>query len=346
MKEILNIIGQFKIEGEVIDIFPYGNGLINKTYKVVTSNKNYLLQEMNSNVFTNPKDIIYNIELVSDHIRNKGYQTLKLISSVDGNNYVFNDNKCYRIYDFIENSKTLPSQISNHVLELVSYYYGRFTSILSDFDVSLLNNNIPEFHNTLYRYNDMLKSIKDDEFDRAKEVVKEIEYLKSCKDYYSIIVDKLNSNELPYRVCHNDTKIDNLLVDYNDELLSVIDFDTLMPGSLLYDFGDLARSSLLFSMDERKNINLDTFKCVVRGFYNATKQIITKEEISLLATSIYIITLELAMRFLTDYLKGDKYFKSNYIGHNLDRCKKQISLSKAIFVNLDKMNQIVKDICN
>lgn len=344
MNELFAICNKFKFLGETLEVFPYGKGLINKTYKVVTSKENYLLQEMNINIFHNPEDIISNIIKVTNHIKNKGYKSLTLIESVDGKYFVKDGTRYFRAYFFIENAKTFISPISNHALELVSYYYGRFVTILNDFDALKLNNIIPNFHNTLYRYEALVNSIKEDKYNRVKDCKDEIEYLLSNKDYYSLIIDKLKNKELPYRVTHNDTKIDNILVDYDDELLAVIDFDTLMPGSLLYDFGDLTRSSLLSSMKDN-NISLKTFECLVRGYYHATKNIITKEEVSLLSLSSFIITLELAMRFLGDYLDGDKYFSSKYDGHNLDRCKKQISLARAIFVNLDNMNNIVNKIC-
>lgn len=345
MNDLIDVVKEFNINGNVLDIFPYGNGLINKTYKIVTDKNNYLLQELNTSIFLNPVGIMENIEKVTNHIKIKTNKTLNLINTKDNKIYLNYQNRYFRIYDFIENSKSFSCPISNDSLKNISYYYGQFISLLSDFNSLSLYESIPNFHNTVDRFKIFKSALDIDKFSRADKCYDEIQYLLNNSKYAPIIVDALNNKEIPYRVIHNDTKIDNILVDDKNNLLAVIDLDTLMPGSLLFDFGDLCRSSLLLDNNE-SYINLDTFKTVVEGFYNATKNIITNKEINLLAISVYIITYELSLRFLSDYLSGDIYFKSKYDRHNLDRAKKQITLCKSIYKNLDIMNNIVNDICN
>lgn len=356
-----SILKNFLIEGELVSCEPYGNGHINETYLAVFTNngerKRYILQKINSKLFNPVEKLMKNIELVTEFNRQKikdrggdpDRESLTIVKTVDGKTFYKQDEDNYfRVYIFIEN--TVAYQVVKNPKDF--YYsaiaFGNFNNLLSEFDASLLHETIAKFHDTKKRYNDFLTALEKDEFDRAKECQEEIAFIKAREDYYGKIVDLLESGEMPLRVTHNDTKLNNVLLDdKTGKPVAVIDLDTIMPGLCGYDFGDGARSICCTTEEDETDLNLvkfdlDRFESFTKGYFKYLKKTVTPEEKATFALSVYVMTIELASRFLQDYLNGDTYFKITSKKHNLIRTRCQIALCKDIYSKLDKMKEIVK----
>lgn len=359
VKEIAN---NFKFKGNLINIEENNQGNINKTYILTYDHNKYLLQKINSNVFKEPYLVMKNIELVTKHIKKKlkvlndnNHKTLNIIKTINNENmYIYTNSdgeqEYYRAFDYIEDCISYDSfNDSKNALELayqVGKSFGNFQSLLKDFPISLLNETIKDFHNTPKRFNDLLLSIENNITDRAfkysKEIVVLISKLKEC----SIIMDNLGKS-IPIRVTHNDTKLNNILMNKNtNEGLAIIDLDTVMPGSILFDIGDGIRSACSNALEDEtdKNkiyFNLDLIKEYLRGFLEETYDFLTQDEINYMGLSIKIITYEQTIRFLTDYINGDTYFKIKYKEHNKDRFLNQYILLQDIEIKLDEINEFI-----
>ncbi|MDE7214024.1 MAG: aminoglycoside phosphotransferase family protein, partial [Anaeroplasmataceae bacterium] len=228
--------------------------------------------------------------------------------------------------------------------------FGEFQNHLASFDASLLSETIPNFHNTPKRYLDFEVALKEDKFNRAKDCKDEIEFILNRKDTLSQVVEGLNDGSIPLRVTHNDTKLNNILMDEKThQARAVIDLDTIMPGSMLYDFGDSIRFGASTAAEDEKDLNkvhFDTelFEAYARGFCEAVYKSITPRELELLPYSAYLLTTECGMRFLTDYLSGDTYFATKYPEHNLVRTRTQLKLAGEIEKNIKKLQAIVQEI--
>ena len=224
--------------------------------------------------------------------------------------------------------------------------------MLDGYPMESLYETIPNFHNTKSRYFDFLESVVKNPCDRAKNVLKEIKFIADRSQKLGIIVDLIDNKEIPLRVTHNDTKINNVLMDkYTNEAICVIDLDTVMPGSALYDFGDAIRSGAATTFEddtklENVGINMEYFTSFTKAYLSETKDILNEKEIELLPFSCILLTIELAMRFLTDYLNGDTYFKCDYDNHNLDRARNQIALVKDMEIKYELMQEIVNKLIN
>lgn len=353
--QIKEIVKNFPFEGELIDVTPISEGLINTTYKADFSQKAYIIQKINTNVFKNPDELMQNISSVTDFLaekmRNNGEnperQTLNFLKTSDGKLYYKDSNgDCWRSYVYIDNCYTLSGKCSNDEIYEAAKGFGRFQYYLSDFNGETLFETIKDFHFTPGRYENLLKAIENDAAGRADSVREEIDFLLSLKDEVSIVSDMLKSGELPLRVTHNDTKINNVLFDSDSrKAICVIDLDTIMPGSALYDFGDGIRTSAATTEEDnpdtsKMGIDEDIYASYVRGFLDGTAGSLTKKEIELLPFSVKLLTAEVAMRFLTDYLEGDVYFRILSPEHNLNRTRAQIKLIKDIDLKMDRLNEI------
>ncbi|MBQ3021146.1 MAG: phosphotransferase [Bacilli bacterium] len=360
---IKDIIKNFKIDGEIVSIEANNTGNINRTYMVTVNkdgkDKRYIVQKINTTVFNEPYLLMNNIENVTNYCRNYLEQngedikrgTLSVVRTIDNKNlYRTKDNEYYRMYDFVENAISYDKAENEEMFYNVGKACGHFVRMLDGYPMDELDETIPNFHNTKSRYDDLINSIKKDPVGRAKMVMPEILFVLKRSDQVSQIVDLIDKGEIPLRVTHNDTKINNVLMDKNtNEAICMIDLDTVMPGSALYDFGDAVRSGAAKTIEDDPNlenagINLDYFKSFTEAYLSETKDILTKTEIDYLAFSCILLTLELAIRFLTDYINGDTYFKCNYENHNLDRVRNQIALVKDMEKNYVNMNNIVRKI--
>lgn len=351
-KDLKEALSNFNLIGKLKSISPYGEGHINETYLVRTTNKDYILQKMNTNVFPNHENLMENILNVTTYLTKKNIETLKLNYTKDNHHYLIRDYGCFRLYDFIVNSITFQSAPSDKVFELSGFSFGEFQNHLADFDTSKLKEVIKDFHNTPVRYKNFLNALKENPKNRAKEIEKETKFIKDRANTYNIITDLLKENKIPTRVTHNDTKLNNILFDANTNLpRAVIDLDTIMPGSLLYDFGDSIRFGANTAKEDEKDLNkisisLPLFKSYSKGYLKALKKTITKKELELLPYSAYLLTIECGIRFLTDYLLGDVYFNIKYNNHNLVRARNQLKLASDIQKNKLKLKTIINGLYN
>lgn len=327
-------------------------GIINNTFVVTdTTGKKYILQEINSNIFKDIDGLMNNIENVTDFLRNKieseggdpSRETLT-INKCQSNDKNFlevidaNKNKHYfRLYDYIDNACTY-DEASEKYLREAGKGFGKFQKQLNDFDSSLLVESIPDFHNTRKRLETFLHSLdeayKTKDADYISKAYPSIKYALLNANNSNIIMDALQTGKIPTRVVHNDTKLNNVMLDTStDEALCVIDLDTIMPGSMLFDYGDAIRYCANAGLEDDVNLDnvhldINKFKAFTEGFLSEIAPIITKEELGLMATAPIVLTYELGLRFLTDYLDGNKYFKcdNSRPEHNLERTKAQFKL--------------------
>ena len=358
MFETIRMIGgKFRIGGKLYSFDPIILGNINSTYKVTYqqedgSFRNYLFQGVNTSVFTNPVKIMENIDRVTTFIREKYPHQLSLhfYHTENGDIYYVADDHCFwRVSNYVE-SITFNSTDDLEVIESTGEAFGNFQMQLSDFDGSLLHETIPDFHNTQKRLDTLFKDAERDVCGRVAEVREELDYIRSVKDVASELSIRFAKGEIPTRVTHNDTKANNVLFDRKTRRpLVVIDLDTIMPGMAMYDFGDAVRFIANTSEEDEKDIScvyFDTakFRAFCNGFIGKVKNSLTQYEIDNLVLASFSITIELAARFLDDYIVGDTYFKCKYPGHNLVRTRCQLKLAKDIMNKFDELNWIVRDV--
>ena len=355
------IVAQFNVDGELIACDGYGEGHINQTYLAVFEKggvkTNYILQKINHNLFTNVPALMNNIKQVTEFNRQKiiarggnpDRESLSLVYTKDGNTFYY-DSECdgyFRMYKFIENA------VAYQVVEKPEHFYqsavafGNFANLLAEFDASGLYEVIPNFHNTEKRFKDFCASVEQDKMGRAKSVEKEIEFVLSRKHYCGRIVSLLRSGEMPTKVTHNDTKLNNVMLDEKTgKPVAVIDLDTIMPGSICYDFGDSIRFGCNPAVEDEKDLskvvfNIELFEAYAKGYLSALGESVTKIEKDNLAFGAILMTYECGMRFLADYLDGDVYFRRKRPGQNLDRARTQFKLIEDMEKLLPKMQEII-----
>lgn len=359
--KIEDIINKFALKGSTIEIKENNVGNINKTYIITTKDEKehkYVLQRINTTVFNEPYLLMQNIESVTEYykkyikINHEDVErgTLSVIKTKNNSNlFRTSNNEYYRMYNYVDNAVTYDKSENAEMFYNVGKAFGHFVKVLNDYPIDKLSETIPNFHNSKVRLNDFLKDIKRDPCDRVKDVLAEIVYIIKRQDELGIIVDLMEQGKIPKRVTHNDTKINNVLIDEKTKkAICVIDLDTVMPGSALYDFGDAIRSGAATTYEDDPNlenvgINMEYFRKFTEAYLSETKEILTQQEIDNLALSCRIITLELAMRFLNDYINGDTYFKCDYEKHNLVRARNQIKLVDEMEKHYQEMNKIIKE---
>ena len=332
------------------------NGNINKTYKVsfITpeeKRKYYVFQLVNTYVFKNPAEIMKNIDLVTSHIRekNKNGTVLCYYSTEKGENYVaYGEDGFWRVMNYID-SITFSETSDLGVIRSAGRAFGSFQNQLADFDGSRLYETIKDFHNTGKRIADLFVNARNNPLGRAESAEKELEYIASVAERASELSRRYENGEFPVRVTHNDTKANNVLFERKTlEPLAVIDLDTVMPGMAMYDFGDGARfiaSSAPEDEEDTEKVWLDEekFAAFSRGFIGEIKGRLTPTELELMVLGTFSVTVELASRFLNDYLCGDLYFKTTRPHHNLIRAKCQLTLAKDIIKKYEELQDIVRD---
>lgn len=343
-------IASFRIDGTPIDCKEYGAGHINATYQVLTdSGESYILQRINRFVFTDPKLVMENIGAICAYLRERaGDQTATpcFVTDLEGKYYHIDDDgeywRCYRFVDGL--CLNLPESDTDLYESAVAF--GRFQELLRDFPAETLREPIPMFHNTVNRYRQLREALEADRVGRVKESQAELDFLFAREQDAGLIVNLLDSGELPLRVTHNDTKLNNVLLDRSTrKALCVLDLDTVMPGSSLYDFGDSIRFGAATAAEDepdtgKMGIDLHLFRVYTAGYLAACHSL-TEREIALLPQGARIITLELAARFLADYLDGDRYFRVAYPDHNLVRARAQIKLVADMEAHMEELEAIV-----
>ena len=358
MQEIIKKIGTaFRLPGTLLSYETITNGNINATYRVTYRNddgsqKSYIFQRVNTVVFKNPVQIMQNIDLVTTHIRRKcpDEQTLHFHHTEDGRNYFFaEENAFWRVMNWVD-SITFDTCSDLAVIEATGKAFGHFQNQLSDFDGAQLFETIPDFHNTRKRLDTLFEHIIEDPCGRAQSVADEIEYISSVRWLAGGLSVQYNKGAFPVRVTHNDTKSNNVLFDRETHRpILVIDLDTVMPGMAMYDFGDAVRFIASTAAEDESDLGcvfFDTakFRAFCKGFIGEVIHGLTQPEIDSLVLAAFSITIELAARFLDDYVTGDKYFRISYPQHNLVRTRCQLTLAKDILRKRDELEWIVRDI--
>lgn len=351
-KKMDHIINHFDIKFHAQE---YGGGNINDSYRVTPVCK-YMLQKVNTNVFQNIDYVMDNVQAVTAHIRKKLLAsrrspetgTLHYLMSDQGKRYYRDENgDVYRMFRFIDNSFSYDVADDPEILYEAAKLFGDFQNMLADFPVDQLYEVIPDFHNTKVRFENFKKALAENKSGRADQCQNEIDFVMARDGDVGVIVDALASGEIPLRVTHNDTKLNNTLFDIDtNKGLCVIDLDTVMPGSLLYDFGDALRVGGSSAAEDEKDTNMiwlveENFEYFTRGFIEELPNI-TERELELLPFSVKLMSLECGMRFLTDYLDGDTYFKTSYPEHNIVRARAQFKLVRDIEAKMDKLGEIVR----
>lgn len=349
------IVGQFAIAGEFVYCERYGEGHINDTYKVTMAEDgkevHYILQRINDRLFPDVEKLMHNIGLVTDFccksvIARGGdplRECLTLIRIKDGKAYYCDGENSFRMYSFIENATSYQSVRNPRDFYESAVAFGNFANLLAGFDASQLYEVLPDFHNTRVRYANFTAAVQKDVCGRAKEVRVEIDWVNAHSDLCGKIVDKIATCEIPLRVTHNDTKLNNVMLDdATGKGIAVIDLDTVMPGSLCYDFGDSIRFGCNSAAEDEPDVGkvhfrFDLYETYLEGYLSAVGESITETERELLPWGAMLMTYECGIRFLTDYLEGDVYFKTRREGHNLDRARTQFKLVDEMLAAFDKM---------
>jgi hypothetical protein len=348
----------FDIDGDFISAAPYGSGHINDSYCAVFQRNGaasrYLLQRINHHIFRNPVVLMQNIERVTAHLaaqveshpdRNRRVLTL-IPSRADGPLHVDSERNYWRAYRFIENATTYNSVESADQAYQAARAFGEFQRMLADLPAPRLHDTIPDFHHTPRRFAALERAISADVAGRVNLAGPEIEFALARKPLSSALLDAA----LPERVTHNDTKINNVLLDdVTGEGTCVIDLDTVMPGLAAYDFGDMVRTATSPAPEDevdlsRVSMQFPLFEALARGYLSTARGFLTPAEKEHLAISGKVITFEIGIRFLTDYLSGDTYFKVHRQGHNLDRCRSQFKLLESIEQQEGQMNKLIRSI--
>ena len=353
----------FRIPGELMEYDLLTSGNINTTYYVVCQDgeeqKGYLAQKVNSYVFKEPEKVMHNIELVTEHIRRQneargifGRRTrLHFHHTAEGKNFLMlNDGEFWRLSNFVEDSLSFDTAEDAKVLQMSGKAFGQFARQLADFDATQLYETIPHFHDTRRRLETFFAHVAEDPCGRCAEVRAEIEQIRAAREFACRLNEMVDSGELPLRVTHNDTKTNNVLFDKDTlEPLVVIDLDTVMPGLAAHDFGDTIRFAANTAAEDEPDVskvslNLELYKAFAEGYIGAAGDLLTPAELESMALGAATITLELASRFLDDYITGDKYFKTLYPGHNLVRTRCQLALFADMMAKMDRMQEIVREI--
>ena len=346
-KIIFEVANNFKLEGDISNILPYGTGLINNTFLIKTNKIDYILQKINNFVFKNPEKLMENIYLVTKYIKRKGGNSLELIKTKD--NLLLKKNKSgyYRCYKMIKNSKSYDTVIDDKILFRVGKTISSFQNLLKDYDINKISTTIPNFHDLKFRYYELINTFKVSNLQK-KEEVKELFYqiIKEYKEEIKLsnIIEK---GLIEKRICHYDTKLNNFLFLENKKDC-LIDLDTVMPGISIFDFGDCARNVLTDIKEDESDafikLNFKHFAYLVIGYLSIGKNYLSNIEINNLVNSIKLISLELSIRFLTDYLNDNIYFKIDYEKHNLKRSLCQFNIFKNVKENSFILNNIVINI--
>ena len=363
-EEHLKIVGsRFTILGDFVTGASFGSGHINDsfavTYHQAGTPVRYVFQRINHGVFIDPVGLMDNIARVTGHnqkalesaggnVSDRSRRGLTIVPAYDGEPYVRDDAGYYwRCFLFLENAKTY-DQIENAAQAYqAAAAFGRFQQLLADLGGPRLHETIPDFHHTSKRFQTLLETVDRDPCNRAIEVKKEIEFFTQREPDTRRLLDLHQQGLLPERVTHNDCKLNNVMLDKETGAgLCVIDLDTVMHGLALYDFGDLVRTATSPALEDEPDVSKVTmqmpmFQSLVQGYLHGTGEMLTAEEIEQIPFSGKLITLEIGIRFLTDFLEGDKYYKVHRDGHNLDRCRTQIALVSSIEKQLDAMHAVV-----
>ena len=349
------VLPHFALEGSPVSCKEYGSGHINSTYQVKTdSGKVYILQRINKYVFSNPKAVMENVGAITEYLRDRVEDQSEILHFQQADNgtyyYVDTDGEFWRCYEYADGI-CLEAPESDRDFYESAIAFGRFQEMLADFPAAELHETIPLFHNTVDRYRQFHEALEKDEAGRAKKIPGEINFVLERENEAGTICNLLDSGELPLRVTHNDTKLNNVLLNRKTrKALCVLDLDTVMPGSALYDFGDSIRFGAATAAEDERDLSrmemsLERFRIFTRGYVRSCPGL-TQKELELLPLGAKTMTMECGVRFLTDYLDGDHYFAVHRDGQNLDRARTQFRLVADMEKKWNEMQKIVAEEAN
>jgi len=349
-KQLQEISKQFQIYGEILHAETFKIGHINETYSATYDQGGmrvrYIHQKINRSVFKNPASVMKNLVRVTTHIRKKleaqnvrdvTRRSLIVIPTRDGESYFLNGgSEFWRTFVFVEGVETFEAVQSPEQALQAGRAFGEFQRLLVDLPGERLSETIPDFHNTRKRFGALQQAIQKDRYNRAKDARAEIEFALKHEPIVDIILNAMARRKIPERITHNDTKFNNVMLDVlTGEAMCVVDLDTVMPGCALYDFGDMVRTTTSPTLEDETDLSkvkmqMPMFKKLAEGYLATAGQFLTKAEKSYIAFSGKLITFEIGIRFLTDFLSGDTYFRIHRPDHNLDRCRTQFKLVESI----------------
>ena len=360
-KQLQDISKKFQIYGEILHAETLKIGHINETYTATYdqggTRVRYIHQKINRNVFKNPAGVMKNVMRVTTHLRKKlearnprdlTRRSLVVIPTRDGKSYYQNgDSEVWRTFVFVEGVETYEAVQSPPQAFQAGRAFGEFQSLLVDLPGERLIETIPDFHNSRKRFSALQQAVQRDHYNRAKGAKPEIEFALARAKIVDVILEAMARGRIPERVTHNDTKFNNVMLDVlTGEAMCIVDLDTVMPGCALYDFGDMVRTTTSPTLEDELDLSkvkmqMPMFKKLAEGYLSTAGQFLTKAEKAHIAFSGKLITFEIGIRFLTDYLSGDTYFRIHRPAHNLDRCRTQFKLVESIERQEDAMQSYV-----
>ncbi len=350
---------KFKIEGNIVSSVPFGSGHINDTFKIVTDSdkkEQYLLQRINHHVFRNVDGLMDNIERVCLHLKQKlahlgqeevAKRTMTLIPTWDGQHYYKDEQGDYwRVFILIPETRSYDILETTDQAFSGGMAFGQFQKQLSDLDPTTIVEVLPNFHNIEFRMNNLREAIANDRVNRVAEVQDLLDYIFEREDKMRTILELGRANKLPLRITHNDTKFNNVLLDSNDQVQCVIDLDTVMPGYVAYDFGDAIRTIINSAAEDEADLskivlNVPLFEAFTAGYLSEAKEFLNETEVESLIHGVHLLPYMQAVRFLTDYIDGDTYYKIAYPEHNLVRTKAQLKLVQELEANHKVLTDIL-----
>lgn len=361
-EELKDVGKRFLFQGAIKSIIPYGDGHINDTYKVTcvdstNATHNYILQRINHNIFNRVDKLMQNIVMVTNFLNQNfdtntccTYEVLTLVKTIEGDNYcLLSDGSYWRSYIFVKKAISYSYTDDTTIIYNAARAFGAFQAALRDFPAGELWPVIPDFHNTYKRYCNFKVAVAKDRYQRKQFCQDSIDFVHKKEYLASMFSKHIENGTLPLRVTHNDTKINNVLIDAQSKVARcVIDLDTVMSGSLLFDYGDAIRTISSTEREDSQNldtlkVDLDKFKAFTKGYLDAVGNFLSPIERELLPYAGIIMTYECGMRFLTDYLEGDHYFKTTFLKHNLIRAQNQFKLVEALENTLDVIEEIINN---
>lgn len=351
----------FKLEGEIIDSVPFGSGHINDTFKITTNslqNNLYLLQRINHHIFQDVEGLMNNIESVCKHLKEKLAhlgekevlkRTMTIVPTYENKNYYQDENGDYwRVFHLIPETRSYDILETQEQAYSGGMAFGQFQKQLSDLDPKTIVEILPNFHNIEFRLSNLRDAIEKNPAKRVEKIQDLLDYIFEREEKMRTVLELGRSNKLPLRITHNDTKFNNVLLDKDDNVQCVIDLDTVMPGYVAYDFGDAIRTIINSAAEDEADLskivlNIPLFQSFTAGYLSEAKEFLTDAEVDSLIPAVHLLPYMQAVRFLTDYINGDTYYKIAYPEHNLVRTKAQLKLVHELEVNNDKLTGILAE---
>ncbi len=361
---IYKLIAAFKIDADIASVVPFGSGHINDTYRIKNKNPNgvdYLLQRVNHYVFKDVAVLMQNLIYVTEHLKEKlaeipgsdlEKEVMTIVETRDGKPYFKDDGGNYwRVFHFLKDTRSYDQVTTSQQAYEGGKAFGRFQSLLADLDPALIKDTIPDFHNIESRLAKFEQAVDTDKVGRLHKVLPEREFIRQRADQMSEILRLGRAGLLPLRIVHNDTKFNNVLLNSEDHAQCVIDLDTVMPGYVAYDFGDSIRTIANTASEDEQNtelidVNISLFESYTKGFLEEAVHFLTQSELDSLLKGVLLLPYAQTVRFLTDYLEGDHYYKIQSPDHNLQRTRAQLTLEKKLEKNRDNLGRIIMNVWN